>query len=218
MPWKTVLFEEKSFWDVYVKARRITGSRFNRYLVRLCFVVLVALVVSPDFYPWTSAPGTSALIKWVREWADIGVSFTTSILGFLVAGFSIFATITKNELFVALANIPYRKNGKETGISQFKFIFFNFIIVFIHYLAFLSACLFISLLLSEGGLITMTVSALTKELPVVQKSIASFGVVIMGSWFVSIVLMLKSFIWNLYQSVLLSIASEAELEERKKQE
>jgi hypothetical protein len=85
-------------------------------------------------------------------------------------------------------------------------------IAFIHYIAFLGACLFAGLLLSKGQPLAFIVAAILGEQ---KQSIRYFDCAVawvIATWFVYVLLLLKSFIWNLYQSILILISVEPELE------
>jgi len=211
MEWQDEIFAEKSLWSVFLKSQGIIGSRFNSWTVSL--VAIALLLVQVTWYINNNPPTSTLNIITLRDWAGVGVSVSSGILGFLVTGFSIFATMTRNELFVALARIPHKKGE----ISRLKFIFFNFLIIFINYMAFLGCCLFIELFLSENMPLTKLLGRVLEGYPSLIYSVSSFGLVLVGAWFAAILLMLKSFIWNLYQSVLLVITAGDALREYEEQ-
>lgn len=214
MGWQEELLKEKSVLEVYNEAKKIAGSDFNRTVARF-FALFLAIAMLMLFA--FSTPENAKKISsenWLYDWANAGIAFSTSILGFLIAGFSIFATITKNEIFVGLAQIPYVDGDKKSNISRLKFIFFNFMIAFVHYLAFLAACLFAAFLLTKSGPAALILSDI-----VTNKSYQSYiqaGIAwALATWFVYVLLLLKSFIWNLYQSILFTVTAEAELNKKK---
>ena len=133
MDWRDKVTNEKSLLDVYWKARKVASSRGNRITAVLVFVLLLALFCADKSYS-LGLISLSDMSKIVGQVGEIGFALTTAILGFLIAGFSIFSSITKPEIFAALAKLDH----KETGLSRLQFIFFNFLLVFIHYLAFLA--------------------------------------------------------------------------------
>ena len=126
MSWKEELFDEKNLWQVYVRARRLTGSKFNHWATRLGTLLILVTISYGMYFSEPRLITPTDIIAWVREWSSTGISFATSTLGFLIAGFSIFASVTNKKLFIALAHLDYR----DTGVSRLKFIFFNFIVVF----------------------------------------------------------------------------------------
>ena len=86
------LLEEKNFFSIYLKARKIPESKFNTISTCVVFVLSVFFKLVSD----------ETLVN-LREdllhlsWSGFLLSF--SILGFLIAGFTIFATVSKPELF-----------------------------------------------------------------------------------------------------------------------
>ena len=212
MSWKEELFDEKSLWQVYVRARRLTGSKFNHWATRLGTLLILATISYGMYFQEPRLFTSTDIIAWVREWSITGISFATSTLGFLIAGFSIFASVTNKRLFITLAHLDYR----DTGVSRLKFIFFNFIVVFLHYLSFLGMCLFVKLFLGPSGPLSLIVTDAIGGCLRLQEILILISSLIIGTWFIAVVLMLKSFIWNLYQAVLLAIATEAEFIDREK--
>jgi hypothetical protein len=215
MEWQRELFREKNFRDVYRGARSFAGGRKDTWILVFVFFALVAANAVWWYLSKGSDP-SATVIAAVRHWAESGASFATNILGFLLAGFAIFASVTKADLFIALANIQYKKSD----ISRLKYVFFNFLIVFIHYLAFLSVCLVVHLFLASESPFTRLLGIATADRLVTRFILAATATAIIGTWFIALILMLKVFIWNLYQSVLLAITTEEEirkLEEKKKQ-
>ena len=210
MNWQDEIFQEKSLWDVYIKAYGVTGSSANTWTVIAVTALLLSTIIADLYFDIDQLTQTTFIVT-VRLWAEAGIAFATSILGFLLAGFSIFATMTRNELFVALAHLPHKKGN----ISRLKFVFFNFLIVFISYLVFLALCLSVALLLGEDTPLTHLIGCLTEGRPWIQYALGATAWVIIGSLFSAVFLMLKSFIWNLYQSILLAIATKAELEKQR---
>ena len=155
---------------------------------------------------------------FVHSVSDVSLVFSLSVLGFLIAGFSIFASITKVDLFITLASIPYKRNETETGLNRLQFIFFNFMNVFSVYFILLAMALFVRLGYSEGSPLSIFGSFLASEYPnacMVVNIIASSVFLIILT---EALLRLKSFIWNLYQSVLLVIVTSDEIAKNKNQE
>ena len=212
MSWKEELFDEKNLWQVYVRARRLTGSKFNHWATRLGTLLILVTISYGMYFSEPRLITPTDIIAWVREWSSTGISFATSTLGFLIAGFSIFASVTNKKLFIALAHLDY----KDTGVSRLKFIFFNFIVVFLHYLSFLGLCLFVKLFFGPSGPLSLIVQDAIGGCLRLEETLVLISALIIGTWFIAIVLMLKSFIWNLYQAVLLAIATEAEFIDRRK--
>lgn len=214
--WKDRIFREKSLWEVYrLSASVLPRPKFNRFIAWL-FSILIAA-----FFAWVLCDSGRTFtvqdaLEFLRFSAAQGVALSIGILGFLVAGFAIFASVTRAELFITLAEIPYKRNGVDTGINRLLFIFFNFINVFTVYIGLLSLSMIVAMGLSEHSPV-LRIAGNTRSpfpmLPLVFLVILNGGITF---WIAIALLKLKSFIWNLYQTVLVAIATEAELLKRPK--
>ena len=208
MDWKERLTEDKSLSQVYRRARRVASSRWNVSVSWLVFILLTAGLVA-DQYCGRPLVGKWVLVSSIREVSEIGFVFTSAILGFLIAGFAIFSSITKPEVFILLAKLDHPKYQ----ISQLQFIFFNFLIVFIHFIGFLTLSIFVKLFLFPSGLLTSGVQFVFSFVPAWEEYIIILVFSSLTGWLAFLLTLLKSFIWNLYQAVLVSIGVEAELRE-----
>lgn len=204
MYWLQRLTQEESLLDVYLISRRISSSKFNicapaiLCILMISFAYVGKLGFKADFDERSLAFG-------IRAIADTGFSFATSILGFLIAGFSIFASLTKPEVFITLAKIDH----EEGEVSRLQFIFFNFLFTFIHFTIFIFPCAFVTVFLGDGGLAESVVQFFAKQIGPFRSDIILVTLFVMFSWLVYLLLLLKSFIWNLYQSVLVALGTEA---------
>ncbi len=204
--WKVQIFEQKTLWEVYFLSRRVMPrNKFNRNCVRFATVISVAFFVTmmaggQDLYSLSDAG------RFLRALANASFLFSLGILGFLIAGFAIFASVTNAKLFIMLASIPYG----DGRINRLQFVFFNFLNVFTIYIALMSVALFtMILLLPESPFVVLGTNVV--HLPL---GLAKMGTVLAISiflvWLVVALVRLKSFIWSLYQTVLVSIAAEAQ--------
>lgn len=202
--WSKDLSAEKDFFAVMAISWKDVGDKKDLYFTLILF--LFCLIVSSVLYsvqPYRlSAPLAAGLAV---QWSSVGISLSSSILGFIIAGFSIFSTMTDRKLFHILAKI--KKEGR--GISEFKFVFYNFLYVFWHYLFYLLLCILVLVLASKGA----PVWRLAKEF--YPNKIIDFLSVIFCSalaiYTIHVVFVLKNFIWNLYQSILFAIFHDAEV-------
>jgi hypothetical protein len=209
--WKKQIFEQKSLSDVYWSARCAKTSITNRIILwGIGGVILLFLAL--NMYYAGKYISSKVAADLIQEWSEVGISLTTSVLGFLITGFAIFSTVTKPDLFIALAQIPH----KSGGISRLQYIFFNFLCVFIDYILLLTISLFIKIGLTNGAPLYLLGKWILTISPKIGLGILSILMLVLLLWFVIAILRLKSFIWNLYQSVLLTIATEAELKDSKK--
>lgn len=199
--WKAELFREKSLWQIYAVARRFAPNKFNVLVRKIALVIIIFIVCMNELFTDRGFfPAQSAVIA-LRAWANSGLSFASQILGFLVAGFTIFATVSKRNIFVLLAeNIDKSKN-----ISHLKVIFFQFMRVFIIYISFCALSIISILLGTEGGIATQVVGYSLKFGQDFRYVILYIMISVYTLWFLELILSLKSFIWNVYQALILII-------------
>jgi len=96
-------------------------------------------------------------------------------------------------------------------------MFFNFLFVFINFGVFLAVCIAVNLcLLRNGPFFGAVQLILSLESIYVSHVVMALFSALVG-WVVFLLMLLKSFIWNLYQAVLVTIGVEAELLERGKE-
>jgi hypothetical protein len=199
---------EKNLWQIFWRSCRIAPNKFN-------LGVSIGTILTLAAYAWYTKETGSALADRVRSWTDLGLGFAPSILGFLIAGFTVFATLTKPELFIAMAKHP----KKGLGMSTLKYNFYTFMGVFIHFLTFFGLCLAIKFLAGQNGPISVFLGLLTGKyasaVPHIKRFIAGIGIVGVGTYFAFVTLLLKSFVYDIYHVTMTSIRWTWEEEERK---
>lgn len=202
MDWQERATKENSLGEVYWKARKVGSTRRNSGVAVFVFL-LFGLLTGLDWYFDLNVLTLGTLSNLVTQVAEIGFVLTTAILGFLIAGFSIFASITRPEIFAGLAKLDH----KDTGLSRLQFIFFNFLLVFIHYLAFLAVSVFLKL---AAPLAPALVHEAAQHVASIDEIVWWPAVVLAAlllGWLTFLMMLLKSFIWNIYQAVLLVIVT-----------
>lgn len=189
-----------------MESRKYVISKINIFLSMIFGLVFFFLAVFGTFLPQIVGD-FSKIPNTIRSETSLGVSYTSSILGFLISGFTLFfALISKDQVNKLIeTNTPLKKETIKP-ISCMRMILYSFMYVFIHYVLFLIFCLSISLLFPEGGplryITTYVFSHNESLMKIFCLSLFSF----LSGWFIYIVMLLKSFIWNLYQTITLSIA------------
>lgn len=202
MDWQERATKEKNLGEVYWKARKIASTRRN-IGVALIVLVLFGLLAAFDWHFDAKVLTLAALNTLLSQIAEIGFTLTAAILGFLIAGFSIFASITRPEIFAGLAKLDH----KDSGLSRLQFIFFNFLLVFIHYLAFLAMSIVLQLVLPLAPALVAAMSPRVPSVGVIVWWSAVGLIAVLLGWLTFLIMLLKSFIWNIYQAVLVVIVT-----------
>ncbi|EFI6218463.1 hypothetical protein MZG52_23145 [Escherichia coli] len=191
------LTKERSLYDVYKLTKKIKVNSFDFY-----FTLLLVILLSINAFCLSSSP---ELISSIRQWTPLVFGFTTTTLGFLITGFTIFATINKPELFLSLMEYKH----PLYGISYLKYVYGVFMRVFIYFIFWSVIYLLILLFGQENGLATKLLRALmfshcTKVVGV------QILYILVGSSAVFLVLTLKTFLFNIYAMLMQSLRWEVE--------
>lgn len=184
------LTSEKSLWDVYKLSRRILPNKFQ--YITIIFVMMLLTINAFIF-----VDGSQSILRDVRKWSELGFNFSITTLGFLIAGFTIFATLSKPKMMLAMMDHV----NQETGLPTLKYNFFTFMKVFIAYIAFSVVYLLVLLLGQPDGFLSNLIPLLPNSHCV--KTIAiKVAYIIIGGSFIYLVLLLKSFVFNIYAIVM----------------
>jgi len=194
------LLEEKNLPDIFKKSLfELPKSKINTGSTLLFFLVLT-------IYAFLSKQTTEFFSEIVISWANAGFEFTTSILGFLIAGFSLFAIFSDKNMFVAMSKLsPSNKN-----ISFLKYNLFALIYVFVIYLLFSLLCLLVKLLGDLNGILSIITFSLLKEdnLIIFKYFLIKIIMIAVGTCFFYSLILLQSFIYNVYHFVMTIIKWE----------
>jgi hypothetical protein len=182
----TQFTSEKSLWDVYLLCKRIRPSKTQTCIVYFCYFLLGlnAFFLHPD---------SKVLLTDVRSWAALGFNFTITTLGFLIAGFTIFTTVAKPEMMLAMM----AHHDKETGLQTLKKNMFAFLKVFIAYLSCSALYLSVLVFAQSNGLLAGLLPLLPNAGCIKDVGI-KFAYIFVGGSFVYLLFMLKVFIFNIY--------------------
>lgn len=192
------LTNEKKLWDIYIASKRIPFSRFNAISTAIIFMLLVV-------NSWFTTQPIAETIELVRKLSETGLAVTLSTLGFLLAGFTIFATVSQPSLSLRMAEIPH----PVSGLSYLKHNYFIFLRVFIYYLLFSILCLLIVMFGHKGGLMPLLVS-FSSYPDEVKFAVVKASYVLLFTGYYFLIMQLKSFIFNIYHAVMTSLRWKAE--------
>jgi len=199
------LFQDKNLLAVYRQSSSYAQNTFDKSVK---IVSLVLLVVMSAYLIFSKSDLFPVAVKSISSWVALGFNYSITILGFLVAGFTIFATMTKVEIFIALTQATH----KTENISHIKFIFYSFLRVFINHIILLFACVGTTML-KDSSAIYLSAFADGDTIIRIKKAAVMIVLPIVGYLLINAMLQLKTFIWNLYQSVIVAIAGAITLHE-----
>ncbi len=200
-PKSSDLTREKTLLALWRTSFKFSQRRFN-YVVAAVVAIALARYCQLD---WDEP---QKLMAAFRKIEGSGFSFATSILGFLVAGFTVFVTVIRIDMFLTMA----MTEKANTGESVLKYNLSAFIVTFVHYTSYIFVCLMSELFLQPGGLAAVafenaqTYPYLAPWAPLAHSLCAGALLVGFGTWTAYLVLLLKSFIYNVYQVTTVSVA------------
>lgn len=193
--WEDDIFREKSLWDVYKASLVISPSAFNRRLLVAGYLIAASYVLAN----FATGVDNKEVVDAIQRLSSAILTISTAILGFLVTGFSIFVASTPKGTMKTLLGTRY----KNTNISYFKQVMFNFINVFSIYLVSLAVSIATSTVTPLG--ISPFLWKFRFEIWSMAPMFNSIVMALMSILALSATLRLKSFIWNLYQALLITM-------------
>jgi hypothetical protein len=197
------LTAEKNLFDVYKKAKGLHRNKFNQFVTLLALAVFCsvsALALCGENF------GRSEIVKQTYAIVDLMLNVSVSMLDFLLAGFTILATMSKTDMLMALAQVQYPKSN----ISYLKYSYFMFMRVMIYYFLMTVLCICIKFFGPVLQSVFRIVS--TNEVENVKWVLSISIYIIIGTFTFYILSMLQSFIYNVYSVVMTMVRWEFEAE------
>ena len=189
------LLKEKNLWEVYCLSWKLETP----WAILLPPILLGTLLL---LFAAVTIENPNNFTSQARQVIELGITVSSTILGFLIAGFTVFATLTNPTLLVKMA----RSKIVKENISWLKKTFAIFMHTFAHYSAFLVVAVLVKLLTFPGGVVSYALSRCATN-PALWKSwFAAIGLAALSAWLLYLVLLLGRFIFNTYHACMLSIA------------
>ncbi|WP_148334301.1 hypothetical protein [Acinetobacter lwoffii] len=183
------LLEEKNIREIYKKSKAIPLSNFNRFFPISLGLFFFFILTINDASIETSYTKINELVSFL-------FSSLFATLGFLVAGYTIFCTITPLDLQKKM--IEYTDN--KSGLIFFKKVHFTFIRVFIYFIIF-SFLLFIIYFFKDLNLSLGNDTFKIDTLRDIYKYTNYLVLTFLAAGTTFLFCELSSFIFNIYNSV-----------------
>ena len=194
---------EKNLFQVFRKSLKLPKSTFN-ILSTASFVVVMILYVS------LSERAIELTIKDVYELSILGFNLSSSILGFLIAGLAIFVAVNDLSIFVDMAKINH-----PSGLSYLKYNFITLMYVFMVFITLALFCFLIQALGKPYGVVSLLLLFLKKlfeclDTNFIKGVLSKITLVLISGWIFYAILLLKTFIFNIYHLFMAIIRWEIE--------
>lgn len=191
------LTDENSFWKLYKLTRKIPTSKDNLYVYWLFFSLFILIA------PLSTATLDLKLESFAVNVKDL-IGWSISILGFILAGYSIFASLTDKSLQLKLASAIEPK----TKLNLLKHTHCLFVKVLIELIIMVFLAYILKVIFSKEVILPLI------DIMGIQDSIASMAIsfidAVISSLFVMMLLLCKSFIYNVYHVIMVSIRWHAQ--------
>jgi len=202
--WQIELLKEKTLYEVFRLTKGIWETPFNKWLTLILMLVSVLWAAALLGLFYVRQASIADIATLMRSWVSIGAVLSATILGFLITGFTVFATLSKPQLFVRLAQVASSSNPAH---SEFKVMMARMVNVFVHFLSYLAVSALLQLGFSPFGFIALFAKF---ALPQFEFALGILGVSFLSLYLVwsgLLFLKLKSFVFNIYGSVMLAVAA-----------
>lgn len=206
------LFKEQNLYEVYRAAPSFYQNSFNRRTIIVCALVLTPLALLHILVPSLRDEFVFPFADMFLLLANTGAALSGTILGFLIAGFAILCTILRPQTMIALQRI----RNKTFDCSELRLLFLVFVDVIIQYLALLFWSVIGLVMGGAKGIAAALGHGLGKIHWLIPFVLAHVIFVVWSIWLIMLALALKSFVFNLYQSLLLGIADAVDDYDRAK--
>ena len=188
------LTKEKTLIALYRAIRAVPRGRHYRYwwIETGVAMPLAASIFLPHI-------DVRSVMRMCREVWATGLSFAASVFGILLAGFTIFATMTTSEFAPALVKSPH----EESGLPYLKYMSLLFVRVFVEYLEFMAIALLIQLFASPGGPAGALAGCVVPYVgPWFWPTLAAASAFLTAMAVFHLVVELQSFVFNIYITVM----------------
>jgi len=200
------LFDEHSLFEIYRKAPTFFSNKFNGWFIVITSFSLTLFASLHLFCPNIRESFKLSFVDIFAVWSNAGSALAGTILGFLIAGFAILCTVLRPQTMIALQRLP----NKRYGETELKLLFVLFIEVLVQYLALLLISILVMLIGGKSGPAALLGFYLAKIHWMIPFAILHVCFAAWGTLFVLVILTLKSFVYNLYGTLLLGIADAAD--------
>jgi len=208
----TDITAEKNLWQILKTSFLLPKRIFNIVSTASFFVVVSCYALLSQDSSWEAR-------NQLLSWAEKGFSFSVGILGFLVAGVAIFTAANDVSLFTHLARVRHR----QSGVSYLKYNFIALMYVFIVYILLAFLCFLVQALASMSDVFDKLLISLIYIFPRVQidadvtfRLVNKFSYALLSTLFFYCLLLLKTFIFDLYALIMVNIRWNFEKEEDEK--
>lgn len=188
--------EISSFTKLYRVVRKIKTSKYIRNVFFLTFIIF-------GIFNFLGHDDLTDSVKHLIEYSNDLISWSVSILGFILAGYSIYSTLTDKKLNLALAS--FTNHDYQISYLIYTHAVFIKVIMEITVICLLS---FSIQVVANSGFLTSVIKHVSETKSTLYFSI--FFLTLIQSLFTYVLMSCLVFIYNVYHSIMTSIRWYAE--------
>ncbi|WP_224214406.1 hypothetical protein [Vibrio metschnikovii] len=189
--------KENSFWKLYLVCRRLSYKNDIKISFWISFIFLLIV----NFISYYEEP--ESLVLDISSFSALSISWSITIVGFILTGYAIYATLAQKDMQIAMS----KKIGKN-GLSYLKE----------SHCVFMKICIDMILIVAITFLISIKSFLMFVEFCSFVEWFLYFKIFIISllhTLFILQIMLAKTFIYNVYHSVMTAIRWTAENEENK---
>jgi len=183
-----------AIWRESLRVKKPISNRLARAGGLLALIAYAAL-------PWSH---TDSLIQTTRQLASIGLPAILGLLGFLLAGYTVFVSIAQKDMLVAMSSVT----EKHSGLSWLKVSMYTFVGTLAELLVIACVMLAAVILGQPRGLLSVVVNGACSKIG--REIVVCIGFVVCGYAFIHTLVALKITIRNVHHGIAAAIRWNAE--------
>ncbi|KYQ83038.1 hypothetical protein AWW72_15895 [Acinetobacter sp. NRRL B-65365] len=187
------LLKENNLFEVYIASRKIPFSKTNKFLLLIFSIISIFSTLGIE---------NKEFVEAIPAIASTLLGAVLTVLGFLIAGYTIFCSVLSHNLSMEL----YNSEDKPFGFSKLKYSHLLFMRVFSYYLIY-TFLLFIIVFFCKSTSLSALISLISQhdDCIFLITNYILYNFLFIGISF--LLLQLASFIFNIYHTVMTSICS-----------
>lgn len=191
---KELLESDTNIFHLYKVSRVIPFSPTNKLSIVL--ISVLSLIISLGI-------NQEQVIEKINNFSPIILGCVATITGFLIAGYTVFCSVTEPKLSVLL----HLAGKREYGISKLKITHLKFIRVFIYYIFYVVSLIFIIAFSGENKILYIIFDEKSNYINYFFKivNLLVFNWIII--FFIFLLIQLGAFVFNIYHSIMTAICA-----------
>ena len=197
------LTKEDNFWALYRLVKKIPANQDNKFLYLGFLIIFIALQLFGQSYLLNE-------VKNIQNNLSTLTNISITIFGFGLTGYSIFSSLTDKSLQLELSKVPHI----DTGLNYLQYTHCLFLKILIQVLKILLVIFILQ------NIFTLNIVLSFREMFSINSDfVATFIAILNGivsSFYIYLLLLSKSFVFNVFHCIMMSTRWNAETKSNEK--